>query len=58
MISSPNCTSAKRKKKGYSPLEDLRHDTIEKYESYQGDDPNALYCKNFFGRFWWKKKPE
>jgi hypothetical protein len=43
-------------KKGYSPLEDLRHDTIEKYESYQGEDPNALNC-NVFGR-WWKKKPE
>jgi hypothetical protein len=43
-------------KKNYSPLEDLRHDTIEKYESYQGEDPNALPC-NLFGR-WRKKKPE
>jgi hypothetical protein len=41
-------------KKGYSPLEDLRHETIEKYESYQGEDPNAL---NWRWRFW-KKKPE
>jgi Na+/H+ antiporter family len=44
-------------KKGYSPLEDLRHDTIEKYESYQGQDPNAIDW-----RFWkWrleKKKSE
>jgi hypothetical protein len=39
-------------KKGYSPLEDLRHDTIEKYESYQGEDPNALNWR------FWKKKPE
>lgn len=39
-------------KKGYSPLEDLRHDTIEKYKSYQGEDPNALNWR------FWKRKPE
>ena len=36
-----------RFKKGHSPLEDLRHDTIEKYESYHGEDPNAIDW-----RFW------
>ena len=44
-------------KKGFLPLEYLRHDPIEKYESYQGEDPNALNC-NFFGRFWKKKGEE
>jgi hypothetical protein len=38
-------------KKGYLPLEDLRHQTIEKYESYQGEDLNALNW-----RFWKKKR--
>jgi Na+/H+ antiporter family len=43
-------------KKGYSPLEDLRHDTIEKYESYQGEDPNALDWRFWNWRFEKKKK--
>jgi hypothetical protein len=45
-------------KKGYSPLEDLKHDTIEKYESYDGDDPNALNWRFWNWRFEKKQKSE
>ena len=41
-------------KKTHSPLEDLRHDAAEKYESYDGKDPNAINW-----RFWqWRCKKE